>query len=76
MIQIASALLLDTEARVLYYYRMGCDEAFPKTLVAVRLQLAISHQTGAIKASPRKEEVFFSKNEARGISEHDALDMP
>jgi hypothetical protein len=52
---------------------MGCDEEFPKTFVAVRLQLAISHQTGAIKASPCKEEVFFSKNEARGISEHDAV---
>ena len=55
---------------------MGCYEEFPKTLVAVRLQLAISSQTGAIKASPRKEEVCFSKNEAKGISEHDALDMP
>jgi hypothetical protein len=55
---------------------MGCDEEFPKTLVALRLQLASSHQIGAIKAGPRKEEVFFSKNEARGISEHDALDMP
>jgi hypothetical protein len=55
---------------------MGCDEACPKTLVAFRLHLAIRNQTGAIKASPRKEEVFFSKNEARGISEHDALAMP
>jgi len=55
---------------------MGCDEEFPKTFAAVRLQLAISHQTGAIKASPRKEEVFFSKHEARGISEHDAPDIP
>src|SRR5438552_19185529 len=46
---------------------MGCDEEFPKTFAAVRLQLAISHQTGAIKPVLVKRRYFLAKMKQGGF---------
>ena len=59
---------------------MGWYEELTKTIAAAASQLSSSGHVVSTKASPRKDELFFTKNaqakmKAWGISENDCYDV-